>query len=354
MIMESKTFESRDPKLEDSFSFSSCYDFNSSSSLTILSDNDQTDDDDEDSFIEISLDPAHLGDGDLGGGRGVEDCDDDEMEHLRSFSSGVFLPTETKTSELCESVTSCTSSLSSSSSSVYTFSSSSTEEESQRNSQVESKLCNSRMQKTIRSKVLFPAVNRFVNTFTSSFRESSEIDQGDGRLPDANQLDLAASSTSKPSKITTTTITINNGAMMNFFTIFRALKVRTLLASFLKASKAKSTNDKGKIREKTMIWSYNQSLTKPTMDKGSMETKQGKRSRVLELNLDSIRRVLEAMNIRNIGRRERRTKSCPGSTKSSPIHQRFPSENYTSSSAATDNNIQAAIAHCKRSFGPDD
>ncbi|KAJ9185523.1 hypothetical protein P3X46_005150 [Hevea brasiliensis] len=351
--METKSIECRDPELEQSFSFSGCCDFKSSSSLAIFSDiNQSEDDDDNESYIEIVLEPSRVGDGGGGGGgsREEEDDCDDEMELRISLSSGVLLPVETKTSDLYKSVNSCASSLSSSSSSAFTFSSSSTGAESQRNQQVESKLCSSRMQKTIRSKVECPAVNRIVNTFISSFRESSEIGLGDGRPPDANRLDFLASSTRKPSNITTTT-KINSGMMMKFFIKFRALKLRTLLASFLKASQAKSSTDKGKTREESTLWTYNQSL----VDKGSLqERKQGERSRALELNLDAIRGVLEGMSIGSLLRKDRRrTKSCPGSTKSSPIHQRFPSETYKiSSSAVTDNSIQAAIAHCKRSFSP--
>lgn len=192
--MESKTIESRDPELEESFSLSSCYDFKySSSSLTIFSDNDQTDHDDDESYIEIALEPAaYLGDGDTGGGNGGENCYDDEMELRISLSSGVFLPAETRTTEPYESVNYCTSSLSSSSSSVFTFSSSSTEAESQRNSQEEYKLCNSSLQKTIKSKAQFPAIDRFVNAFTYNIGESSEIDLRDGRSQDANHLDIVA------------------------------------------------------------------------------------------------------------------------------------------------------------------
>lgn len=185
--MESKIIEFRDLDLEESLSFSSCYDFNSSSSLVIFNNNNS--EDDNESYIEIALEAADVSDG----VENEDDCDD-EMELRLSFSSSVLLPVETKAIDLYDSVTSCTSSLSSSSSSAFTLCSSSTDAESQRNQQVESELCSCIMPKSIRSKVEFPAVNRFVNSFTSSFRDSSEIDLGlgDSRSPHANPLDLMA------------------------------------------------------------------------------------------------------------------------------------------------------------------
>ncbi|KAF2306580.1 hypothetical protein GH714_019581 [Hevea brasiliensis] len=236
--METKSIECRDPELEQSFSFSGCCDFKSSSSLAIFSDiNQSEDDDDNESYIEIVLEPSRVGFDGGGGSREEEDDCDDEMELRISLSSGVLLPVETKTSDLYKSVNSCASSLSSSSSSAFTFSSSSTGQK-------------------------VSGINR----------ESSEIGLGDGRPPDANRLDFLASSNStrKPSKITTTKI--NSGMMMKFFIKFRALKLGTLLASFLKASQAKSSTDKVKTREESTLWTYNQSL----MDKGSLqERKQG-------------------------------------------------------------------------------
>ncbi|XP_012090981.1 protein MTL1 isoform X2 [Jatropha curcas] len=328
--MESKSIECRDPELEESFSFSTCYDFNSSSSsLAIFSDND-------DDYIEIALQPPdlHLNNG----------ADDEEMELRISFSTScVPLSDETKTTmELYEStVTSCKSSLSSSSSSssssTFTFSSSSAE--SQRKSP-------EKYSKPIESK----DVNRFVNKFISSLKVSaSEFDVGNGRSTDTSHSELVPSSDRrKASKLTTTKT--SNSFVMKFFIKFRTLKLKTLLASFLTASQ-----DKGKLCEENFLTYNTRTLTKSSEKESSTENiKQGdKKSKLLELNFDAIRGVLlEAMSITtSLGRRDRRsTKSCPVSSKSSPIHQTFLHDNFKVSTA--DNSVQAAIAHCKRSFGP--
>ncbi|KAJ0088822.1 hypothetical protein Patl1_31622 [Pistacia atlantica] len=79
-----------------------------------------------------------------------------------------------------------------------------------------------------------------------------------------------------------------------------------------------------------------QSLKKP-FDKWLVQ-----RSKAFDINLDAIRGVLEAMSS-SLSCRDRKPKNSPSATQSS-IQQGYgyPIEN---------NSIQAAIAHCKRSFG---
>ncbi|XP_050213079.1 uncharacterized protein LOC126664627 isoform X2 [Mercurialis annua] len=314
-IMEPKSIQFRHPELEESFSFTSCRDFNSSSSFSFFSDNDDGEDDGgEESYIEIAFE------------RPDRFNKDDEMELRISFSS---LSAETKAS---------LSSSNSSSLSTFTFSSSFTE--SQRSREVQSTEeagCDFRVEKTVKGKVQFPVVNRLVNTFVSSFRLSPEVNVGDAetKSPAANHLEIIPSSTKRRSKITTTTTINTSGIMMNFFVKFRALKLKTLLASFLKASQ---TSPVGRKTEDRSIIKY-RNRVKP-VDKGPEKEKK--------LNLEGIKGyMLEAMSSIN---RNTTTKSCPVSTESSPLHQRFLSESYKMS--ASDNSIQAAIAHCKKSFGP--
>ncbi|XP_025015329.1 uncharacterized protein LOC8271689 isoform X2 [Ricinus communis] len=340
--MESRIVEDRNPELEESFSFSS-YDFNSSSSFVFFSDNEDIDDNSDDdggggrdSYIEIALEPANIHQ------KNKYDNDEEEAMELRiSFSSSIPLPDqETNTAELCESVASSASS----SSSSFTFTSSFTE--SQRNTEAESKQPSdcTKQEKTIKSKVH--------KTFSSSFRiYSPEIDVGDSSA-DTARLNLVPASRKNVPKIATTTMS-STGMLMNFFVKLRVSKLKTLLASFLKASQTNSGRHKGKKPEETFRTNY-RNLINP-IDKGSAaaERKQGngEKSRMLELNLDAIKEyVLEAMSITSLGRRDRRTKSCPVSTKSSPIHLRSMSE--SNKMSATENSIQAAIAHCKRSLGP--
>lgn len=136
-----------------------------------------------------------------------------------------------------------------------------------------------------------------------------------------------------------------------------------MLASFMKPSQVNSSlgkrsGHKGKSVDETLrtpIKPFDKLLVQRDQARRSSNAnpnnlfRNGERSRVLEVNLDAIKGVLEAISI-SFGRKDKKTKCCPNSIKSSPIHQRFPSENYKM--AATDNSIQAAIAHCKRSFDP--
>lgn len=82
--------------------------------------------------------------------------------------------------------------------------------------------------------------------------------------------------------------------------------------------------------------------------------RKGENSRLLVMIFDSITRMVEAVSKNIIGARGKtklQSKSCPGSIKSSPIHQEGRSVSSENKIYARDNSVQAAIAHCKQSFG---
>lgn len=177
--------------------------------------------------------------------------------------------------------------------------------------------------------------------------------------------------TRKKTSKNTTAVLNGAGGITRFFIKFRAIKVRNLVASFVKPLQVISSQGKSehkKKRSKEIIDQYYQRLIKP-FDKWTVQRNHqgngcnnnnkkdikstsfggGEKyySRVLEINLDPIRGVLEAVSM-GIGRRDRQTRSCPTSIKSSPLHRAtLPSE---SKVHTTDNSIEAAIAHCKTSF----
>lgn len=177
--------------------------------------------------------------------------------------------------------------------------------------------------------------------------------------------------TRKKASKNTTAILNGAGGITRFFIKFRAIKVRNLVASFVKPLQVISSQGKSehkKKRSKEIIQYYQRRLTKP-FDKWTVQRNHqgndcnnnnnnnnkstsfggGEKyySRVLEINLDPIRGVLEAVSM-GIGGKDRQTRSCPTSIKSSPLHRAtFPSE---SKVHTTDNSIEAAIAHCKTSF----
>ncbi|CAK7343464.1 unnamed protein product [Dovyalis caffra] len=335
----------RDPELEESFSFSSCFDFNSSAFQSIFSDES-----DDESYIEIALEPSQKnGHGDINYW-----TDDEEMELRISFSSCVPFQelSTTKTSNVYEF------SSPTSSSTAFTTSSSSPSMESsdQRDGQMGSKAASTcKVQKTIARKVQFPKANSFLNLLKPSLTVSSEAGDENGRPANNNHLGPVRSSTMKGSKASAIN---SNGIMMKFLVKFRTLKIRNLLASFMKSCQVINIPP-----EKKKVGTY-QKLMKP-FDKWLVQKEQGsssrnysnnlfgngERSRVLEMDLDAIRGVFEAMST-GIGRKDRKFESCPSSTKSSPIHQGFSSDHQDHKTCAKDNSIQAAIAHCKRSFGP--
>ncbi|KAI9380720.1 hypothetical protein POPTR_016G141900v4 [Populus trichocarpa] len=337
----------RDQELEESFSFSSCYDFNSSSFQSIFSDES-----DDESYIEIALEQKNYhGD--------IDDWADEEMELRISFSSSVPFQEPSTTTTSIENESAATMSKSPSASSTTTTftmnSSSPSKEGDQWDTQMGSKASNSncRIQKTIKRKAQFPKVHGFLNMLKPSLTVSSEASDENGRPASSNHLELVRPSTMKGSKETAMN---SSGIVMKFLVKFRTLRIRTLLASFMK-----SRQEINFPRGKKNIGAY-QTLIKP-FDKWLVRKGQGSssnsnnpfgngdRSRVMEKNLDAIRGVLEAMST-SVGGKDRKSKSCPSSTKSSPTHLGFSSGDQNHKICAQDNSIQAAIAHCKRSFGP--
>lgn len=336
----------RDQELEESFSFSSCYDFNSSSFQSIFSDES-----DDESYIEIALEQKNYhGD--------IDDWADEEMELRISFSSSAPFQEPSSTTTSIEYEPAATMSKSPSSSSTTTTStmnpSSPSKEGDQWDAQMGSKASNStfRIQKTIKRRAQFPKVHGFLNMLKPSLTVSSEVNDENGRPANSNHLELVRPSTMKGSKETAMN---SSSIVMKFLVKFRALRIRTLLASFMK-----SRQEINFPRGKKSIGAY-QTLIKPS-DKWLVRKGQGsssnsnnpfgdgERSRVMEKNLDAIRGVLEAMST-SVGGKDRKSKSCPSSTKSSPAHLGFSSGNQNHKICAQDNSIQAAIAHCKRSFG---
>ncbi|KAE8098974.1 hypothetical protein FH972_016993 [Carpinus fangiana] len=303
---------------EDSFSFTSCFDLNSAPSV-FSEDDDYASADDDASYIEIALG----NDGDYGDDSG-------EFELRISLSTS-----DTKTQQNYPAVFETdhtTTPSSSSSSSTFTFS------------------CSS-------------------STACSLAGAPSEI--GKEKLIDINQWELVRSR--KPSK-STNTMAMNGGFTRWFIVKFQAIKVRNLLASFAKPLQVNSsqgnsggstTDQHKKKRSKEIIDQYYQRLIKPfdkwidqRSNQGNRDIKNSLRggsggdqrySRVLEINLDPVRGVLEAVSMgMGIGRKDRQARSCPTSIESSPVHRgSFPSG---SKLHTGENSIEAAIAHCKTSF----
>ncbi|PQQ09441.1 cytochrome P450 714A1-like [Prunus yedoensis var. nudiflora] len=189
-----------------------------------------------------------------------------------------------------------------------------------------------------------PAVNGLVNTLLFGLRSSSE-------LPiHADNADVARSR-----KATNMRSSINGGIMKLLFK-FRAMNLGALVASVVKPRQV-ACDDRCRSKKKTKS---KKSVLKP-LDKWMAQKKQGKRkgseegegeekySRVVEINLGAVRGVLEAIGnsmSTGIGRKDRRTRSCPSSIKSSPIHNGFASDERNKVYVyARETSIQAAIAH---------
>ena len=174
----------RDPELEESFSFSGCYDFNSPFQSIFF------DESDDESYIEIALEPS------LKNGHGGINCwADEEMELRISFSSSAPFQ-ELSTKKISNEHESAATMPSSPSSTTFTMSSSSPSMESgQRDAQMGSKASSStcRAQKAIKKKVQFPKVNSFLNMLKPSLTVSSEADDGNGRPANNNHLELVSS-----------------------------------------------------------------------------------------------------------------------------------------------------------------
>ncbi|KAJ6331411.1 hypothetical protein OIU76_009899 [Salix suchowensis] len=352
----------RDPELEESFSFCDCYDFNSPLQSIFF------DESDDESYIEIALEPSRKnGHGDFDYRAG------EEMELRVSFSSTVPFQevlSTTKISNECESAATMSSSPSSLATTFTMSSSSPSMESDQWDAQMGSKASSTcRVEKAIKRKVQLPKVNRLLNMLKPSLTVSSVADDGNGRPANNNHLELVRSSTTKGSKFTAMS---SNGIMMKFLIKFRALKIRTLLASLMKSCQVINSP------QEMMNMGTHRKLTNPfdkwnaLKEQGTTTTTtttsrssssnvhsnnlfgNGERSRVLEMKMDTFRGVLEAIRTGNgTGRDNRKFQSCPCTTKSSPIHHGFSGDDSQNHKiCAKDNSIQAAIAHCKRSFSP--
>ncbi|KAJ6362741.1 hypothetical protein OIU78_003024 [Salix suchowensis] len=342
----------RDPELEESFSFCGCYDFNSPLQSIFF------DESDDESYIEIALEPSRKnGHGDFDYRAG------EEMELRVSFSSTVPFQevlSTTKISNECESAATMSSSPSSLATTFTMSSSSPSMESDQWDAQMGSKASSTcRVEKAIKRKVQLPKVNRLLNMLKPSLTVSSVADDGNGRPANNNHLELVRSSTTKGSKSTAMS---SNGIMMKFLIKFRALKIRTLLASLMKSCQVINSPQEmmniGTHRKLTNPfdkWNAlkEQGTTTTTSLSSSSNVHSSERSRVLEMKMDTVRGVLEAIRTGNsIGRDDRKFQSCPCTTKSSPIHHGFSGDddNQNHKICAKDNSIQAAIAHCKRSI----
>ncbi|XP_073261196.1 uncharacterized protein [Populus alba] len=183
-IIRTCTETARDQELEESFSFSSCYDFNSSSFQSIFSDES-----DDESYIEIALEQKNYhGD--------IDDWADEEMELRISFSSSAPFQEPSSTTTSIEYEPAATMSKSPSSSSTTTTStmnpSSPSKEGDQWDAQMGSKASNStfRIQKTIKRKAQFPKVHGFLNMLKPSLTVSSEANDENGRPANSNHLEL--------------------------------------------------------------------------------------------------------------------------------------------------------------------
>ncbi|KAG5243201.1 suppressor protein [Salix suchowensis] len=335
----------RDPELEESFSFCDCYDFNSPLQSIFF------DESDDESYIEIALEPSRKnGHGDFDYRAG------EEMELRVSFSSTVPFQevlSTTKISNECESAATMSSSPSSLATTFTMSSSSPSMESDQWDAQMGSKASSTcRVEKAIKRKVQLPKVNRLLNMLKPSLTVSSVADDGNGRPANNNHLELVRSSTTKGSKSTAMS---SNGIMMKFLIKFRALKIRTLLASLMKSCQLTNPFDKwNALKEQGTTTTTTTSRSSSSNVHSNNLFGNGERSRVLEMKMDTVRGVLEAIRTGNgIGRDNRKFQSCPCTTKSSPIHHGFSGDDSQNHKiCAKDNSIQAAIAHCKRSFSP--
>ncbi|KAL6337794.1 hypothetical protein AAG906_039760 [Vitis piasezkii] len=305
--------------MDESFSFTCC-DF---------SDDEGDDKDDDESYIEIALEP-------------LPTKDDDDLKLRVSFSSSRDPLKELFVDQvLLSSDASSSSSLSSSSSSKSLGSELITSGLSGTNSKSNNST----------RRVQFSAINRVLNAFVSSSRvpSSEETDRIDENRR------LASAESRKASKVTTAI----NGSITKILIKFRSIKIRPMLTSFVKPRQVKG--NKVKSQEMSTIWSHRK-LIKPLDNRtvgegrGDCRRKKTKTSAAMDINMEAIRGVLEAISSMSIGGRSKqtktktKTKSCPGSIKCSPINERGVADR-ESRGYTRENSVQAAIAHCKRSFG---
>ncbi|CAN6581686.1 unnamed protein product [Malus baccata var. baccata] len=220
----------------------------------------------------------------------------------------------------------------------------------------------SRLHRSTSTKERLPRVNRLVNTLLFGLRSSSESPTP----ADDAYLERSRKASNKR--------TSRKGGIMKLLFKFRAMNLGALVASFAKTRLAACDDDdphqsqninrrrkNNKSKESgssTLPWSVQKKQGKSSRTKNSSEAVGGgDKSRVLlEINLSAVRGFLEAignsMSTGGTGRKERRTRSCPSSIKSSPIHQGFTIDDHSNKVYfhTRETSIQAAIAHCKTSF----
>ncbi|GKV04280.1 hypothetical protein SLEP1_g16456 [Rubroshorea leprosula] len=329
-----------------SFSFS-CHDFKTS--VAVFSDGEESCSDE--SYIEIAIGPTSTDGFDE---RKKDPADDGvQREHKKeldlriSFSSSFPLPELSKTDVLgrigCGSDTGTSLSSSTTSSSKSTFGPSSSAEAKYWTAPLGRSPSN-KFNKTLKRKLQFPAVNRFLDNLMSNSRGQSEVrEKSGGRYSPAvatetNQLDHVQGR--KTSNIKNRS---SRGVIMKFFMKFKSKNFQALLASMVKPQQfgdygvKKTRSEEILERNWGQVTPWNRSLVQ--MEKG--------KNRGFEIKMDAIQRVMESMST-SFGRNDRKTRSCPGSAKSSPIHHGYTTE---SKVMCRDSSIQAAIAHCKRSLG---
>nr|GMC81857.1 probable membrane-associated kinase regulator 1 [Ipomoea batatas] len=179
----------------------------------------------------------------------------------------------------------------------------------------------------------------------------------------------------------------DGGGVMNMMVKFRyVMSFRWMVASMLKirrqqrqavtspspspSSSSTATNFNSKIAKSGALDS-NQKMSRRRKNAARQQQVIGNapeksRSSVLLLrlgiNLDAIRGMMVASDHHHGGSKSRHSsKSCPGSIKSSPLHHQGQGGGATTATVSSslsgalvcsrDNNVQAAIAHCKKSFG---
>ncbi|CAA2955562.1 Hypothetical predicted protein [Olea europaea subsp. europaea] len=139
--------------------------------------------------------------------------------------------------------------------------------------------------------------------------------------------------------------------VMKMLLKFRSISFRSMLTSLLKVGK--STTTAAKTQQVFVITDVKAENRRSSLNpfdklfpqKARRESRTGERSKLLEINSEGIRKLLDTVSIKTANQ-TRQAKSCPNSIKSSPINEnRFYSR---------ENSVQAAIAHCKKSFGQTD
>ncbi|XP_057971183.1 uncharacterized protein LOC131159955 [Malania oleifera] len=408
-----------DPELQgESFSLITCQDFNSPTYLGVFfddSDDDCDEDDDDDSYIEISLERRPCSD----------DVEDDDLEFRISFSSSCLFPElhgrglarelflmppktletivrpDTDQTESFSSLPSpprITSSTPSTQNTIFLPSEShelshnpskTTIAKSDSNNNNSNSNKAEEMMQSSSSTRAYSSEEGIGNETRDSTCSSHQSPQSTIQNEIHNNQELPRSR-----KVTKVTAAINGG-LMKFFMKFKSMKIKSMLASYMKSREPlcpdhqhRDTHHRDYRRVIPKSFNRLQSVpgTGSTRTGVDLDTCLGssnscstaiaggscsdqKSSRVLEVNLDTIRGVLEAMSIslNNISRREYQnhnsvnskfaTRSCPSSIKCSPIHRgvRPASHHHHHQSngkiyTIKENSVEAAIAYCKRSL----